>query len=53
MQIEGLLGTRAVNDWESEFIQNILEKTNGSRNTEKLTAQQIERINQIYNKHFV
>lgn len=51
-QCEGLIGTKDVNDWESEFLGNVLERSNGGKDTTKLTAKQIEVVERIYNRNF-
>jgi hypothetical protein len=52
MQVEGLLGTRAVNDWETGFIESIVASTRAGKETKHLTADQVQKIEQIYNRHF-
>jgi hypothetical protein len=52
-QCEGMLGTLDLNGWESDFIENMvqkLEEADGS--TEWMTDAQATCLNRIYNKHF-
>lgn len=50
--ITGLLGTNAINEWESQFIQSIKERTNDGDRTRYLSSAQAEKIEQIHAKHF-
>ena len=52
MQLEGLGGTSAVTDWEADFIESVVEKTDGGKNTTNLTEKQLSVIDRIYGKHF-
>lgn len=51
-QIEGLLGTEDISDWEDEFITSVVERTNQGTTTGTLTPKQIEQIERIYKRHF-
>lgn len=51
-QISALLGTKAVNTWETEFIESILTKTKNGDNTTSLSEKQVECIEKIYNKNY-
>lgn len=51
-QIAGLVGTKDVNDWESDFIKGIVELTENGENTKHLSANRVEVIERIYRKHF-
>jgi hypothetical protein len=37
----GLVGTKDVSEWESDFLESLAEKTNGGDNTTSLTEKQI------------
>lgn len=50
-QICGLSDDDLTN-WESGFVDSIEEKTNGGKDTTKLSEKQVECIERIYNKHF-
>jgi len=51
-QISGLVNTKDLNEWENDFVSNIVDKTNCGNNTQNLTGKQIELILRIFNKHF-
>lgn len=51
-RIEGLAGTKDVTQWESEFINSVVEKTFGGKQTVCLSAKQVEIVERIHNKHF-
>lgn len=51
-QCEGLLGTKDVTEWESEFLQNIVERTDHGKDTHSLTGRQVQIVERIYDKHF-
>lgn len=48
----GLVGTKDVSDWESNFLQSIVERTKSGDNTTSLTEKQIDVLERIFNKHF-
>lgn len=48
----GLIDTNDVSDWESDFLQSIVERTNEGDNTTSLTEKQIDVLERIFNKHF-
>lgn len=51
-QLEGLLDTNGVSAWENEFIRSILARTHHGARTNELTPNQVEKVDEIYNKHF-
>ena len=51
-QIAGLLGTCDITDWEQSFITNILEQTNNGELTVRLSGKQVNRVEDLYLKHF-
>lgn len=52
MQIDGLLGTQNLSEWENEFVENIVERTNHGNRTTGLSPKQVEVVERIYRKHF-
>lgn len=48
----GLIGTKDVSDWESSFLQSLLERTSNGDNTTSLTEKQIDVLERIHQKHF-
>ena len=51
-QINGLVDTDDVTNWENEFISSIIERTQNGFFLTGLSDKQIEIIERIYNKHF-
>ena len=51
-RLAGLVDTRDMNDWENRFVKSLLAKTNQGDNTSSLTENQIERLEELHNKHF-
>lgn len=52
MQIEGLLGTKDISEWQEDFIQSVVDRTQSGKFTSMLSTKQIDVIEQIYNRHF-
>lgn len=50
-QLEGLLGTADVNDWESGFIRSMARARDENRLT-ALSEKQVERLAELHAKHF-
>lgn len=48
----GLIDTRDVSKWESDFLRSICERTRDGDNTTSLTEKQIDVLTRIYDKHF-
>lgn len=51
-RISGLHCNEDVNEWEEEFIKNIVEKTDNGNRTTHLTPKQVAKIEHIHTKHF-
>ena len=51
-RIGGLSGTKDVTEWESDFINSIIERTGNGTSTTNLTGKQVEIIQSIFKKHF-
>lgn len=51
-RIGGLSGTPDVTEWESDFIDSVLERTKCGDVTTGLTPKQVEVIERIHAKHF-
>lgn len=51
-QCEGLLGTKDVNEWQDNFLRNMLDLTNGGADTTRLSPKQAAIVEQIYERHF-
>lgn len=51
-QIDGLADTKDVNDWENQFIKDVVQRTAGGNLTTMLTPKQITVIERLHGKHF-
>lgn len=51
-QVHGLLGTKDVNAWETDFIESVWAWSAQGADTRTLTGKQIEVIERIWGKHF-
>lgn len=52
MQLEGLSGTKDVNNWEREFIDSVVTKVHMHPNTAALSDKQVEIVDRIWSRHF-
>lgn len=50
-QCEGLIDTSDVTPWENEFLKSVVEKE--AERPGYLSAPTVEKLKQIYDKHFV
>jgi hypothetical protein len=51
-QLEGLIDTKDVSGWENNFLHSISVRTDCGRDTSRLSDAQIERIEELWSKHF-
>ena len=51
-KIAGLAHTQDVSEWESQFIDSIVARTDGGKNTTALSEKQVEIVERIHGKHF-
>ncbi len=51
-QLTGLQGTRDLTPWEERFIADLVSRTAGGRDTANLSANQVDKVEQIYARHF-
>jgi hypothetical protein len=51
-RVEGLIGTKDVTEWESNFLQSISDKVTKDGGTQNLTEKQIDVLERIHSKHF-
>lgn len=49
---EGLIDTRDINEWESNFLQSLVDKAARDKGTQNFTEKQIDVLERIYSKHF-
>jgi hypothetical protein len=50
-KLSGMLGTSDLNEWESNFVMSLERRLNAGEVT-KLTDNQVERLEELHNKHF-
>jgi len=50
-RLTGMLGTSDLNEWESNFVMSLERRLNAGEVT-KLTDNQVERLEELHNKHF-
>lgn len=51
-RLRGLQGTGDLTDWEERFVESILEHTRDGDDTSLLSEKQLDRVEEIFNKHF-
>lgn len=51
-QIAALIDTNDLNDWEKQFMRDVWRRTDQGTRTMALSEKQVDKIVQIYDKHF-
>lgn len=51
-QMSGMADTKDLSQWENRFLKNVLERTGEGARTSILTADQAEKVEEIWNRHF-
>lgn len=51
-QLSGMLGTDDLTDWEKEFVESVVLRSNDGTLTDRLSSKQAEVIERIWSKHF-
>ncbi|MDP1681051.1 MAG: hypothetical protein Q8L39_04675 [Burkholderiales bacterium] len=52
-QLDGLRDTEDLTEWEQGFVTNVLgQYIKAKKNTQQFTEKQVERVEQIWAKHF-
>lgn len=51
-QLHGMVGTADLSEWETDFVQNVYDRSGEGEDTTFLTAKQVEKVNSIYQRHF-
>lgn len=51
-QCAGLVGTKDVSDWESDFLSSVLDRSQNGTRPDLLTERQIDVLERIWRKHF-
>ena len=52
LQLEGLLGTPDISQWEGEFIASVIRRTAKGTYTSELSEKQIDVVETMWQKHF-
>lgn len=50
-RLEGLLGTKDLNDWEHGFVRSLAARMHAGEVT-KLSGDQVEKLDEIHGRHF-
>lgn len=50
--LNGLVGTKDLNGWEDSFVRSVVEAAGPNFDTTPLSEGRVEKIEQIYLKHF-
>lgn len=48
----GMADTKDLSDWENEFVKSVTAKIGAGKDITVLSDKQVEKVEQIYNKHF-
>lgn len=48
IQLQGLVGTKALTDWETKFVKHMTELCSSKAGTTVLSSPQIETLDRIY-----
>jgi len=51
-QLAGMVGTNDLSDWENRFLKNIVERSGEGLRTSSLSSDQVEKLEEIWTKHF-
>lgn len=51
-KLSGLLGTKDITEWESEFIESVGARTRNGKDTSGLSDKQVDVVVRIHDKHF-
>lgn len=51
-QMAGMVGTKDLSDWEQRFLTQVLRSTGEGKRTSILTGDQLEKVDEIWTKHF-
>lgn len=50
-RLEGLLGTKDLNDWETSFVRTLAARMHAGEVT-KLSGNQVEKLDELHGRHF-
>jgi len=51
-QLAGMVDTKDLSDWENRFLKNIVARSGDGARTSSLSEDQVEKIEEIWSKHF-
>lgn len=51
-QLHGIVGTAALGEWATKFVNENFTRTGGGKDTRSLTSKQVEKIDDLYGEHF-
>jgi hypothetical protein len=51
-RLSGMVGTKDLTAWETEFVSSVVQRTGDGARTEGLTEKQLEVIARIHGRHF-
>lgn len=51
-QLAGLVGTNDASPWERTFISSLVTRTENGKDTTMLTDNQVEKLTEVWEKHF-
>lgn len=50
-RLEGMVGSKDLSDWETGFVESLVEKVDAGAVT-KLSEKQVDTLERLHNKHF-
>ena len=50
-RLAGMVGTKDLSDWETRFVQSLIDRKNAGKVT-ALTERQVETLDRLHSKHF-
>lgn len=50
-RLEGLLGTKDLNDWETSFVRSLAQRMHAGEVT-KLSGDQVDKLDELHGRHF-
>lgn len=51
-QLEGMLGTPDLSEWETKFVRSLVERTQDLAGQRPLSGAQLEALDRLWGKHF-
>ena len=50
-RLEGMLGTKDLNDWETSFVRSLAQRMHAGEVT-KLSGDQVDKLDELHGRHF-